>query len=299
MREIFNSHPVSVLKKEISKTNIKGYSKMKKGQIVDLMMKNKERFKHIKMAEKKAPAPAKKPTTPPPKKKKIKLNVLPKTPPKKAPPKAKKVKLNVLPKTPPKAKTPSPPKKQKLDFKVINKGVRKKLDEVYGDLNDVTDSISESDRLIKGLVRRIMMENKFNNNDEAIKFINSLSTSHLFKSARDETTPLNQPRSPPGGAKTPSPPKQVAKPVKVPKRTLAYLQDIAPGDLNQLIWERVEENIGTDAMYSKQGDKDRFFELRMAYIELRRLMAESKPPIKRPSKDTERDIWAKVWERTI
>jgi hypothetical protein len=102
MREIFNSHPVSVLKKEISKTNIKGYSKMKKGQIVDLMMKNKERFKHIKMAEKKAPAPAKKPTTPPPKKKKIKLNVLPKTPPK-----AKKVKLNVLPKTPPKAKTPS------------------------------------------------------------------------------------------------------------------------------------------------------------------------------------------------
>ena len=76
MREIFNSHPVSVLKKEISKTNIKGYSKMKKAQIVDLMMKNKERFKHIKMAEKKAPAPAKKPATPPPEKKKIKLNVV-------------------------------------------------------------------------------------------------------------------------------------------------------------------------------------------------------------------------------
>jgi hypothetical protein len=83
MREIFNSHPVSVLKKEISKTNIKGYSKMKKAQIVDLMMKNKERFKHIKMAKKPAPAqakkpatPAKKPATPPPKKKKIKLNVV-------------------------------------------------------------------------------------------------------------------------------------------------------------------------------------------------------------------------------
>jgi len=83
MREIFNSHPVSVLKKEISKTNIKGYSKMKKAQIVDLMMKNKERFKHIKMAEKKAPAPAKKAPEPKPapaKKKKIKFNVLPKTP---------------------------------------------------------------------------------------------------------------------------------------------------------------------------------------------------------------------------
>ena len=56
---------------------------MKKAQIVDLMMKNKERFKHIKMAEKKAPAPAKKPATPPkkpatppPKKKKIKFNVV-------------------------------------------------------------------------------------------------------------------------------------------------------------------------------------------------------------------------------
>jgi outer membrane biosynthesis protein TonB len=103
MREIFNSHPVSVLKKEISKTNIKGYSKMKKAQIVDLMMKNKERFKHIKMAEKKAPAPAPAKKAPAPAKK-------PATPPKKAPPKKKKIKFNVLPKTPPKPKTPSPPK---------------------------------------------------------------------------------------------------------------------------------------------------------------------------------------------
>ncbi len=52
-REILNSHPISTLKKEISKTNIKGYSKMKKDEVVELMMKNKERFGHIKMAEKK------------------------------------------------------------------------------------------------------------------------------------------------------------------------------------------------------------------------------------------------------
>ena len=52
MKDIFNSHPVSVLKKEISKTNIKGYSKMKKAQVVDLMIKNKSRFSHIKMADK-------------------------------------------------------------------------------------------------------------------------------------------------------------------------------------------------------------------------------------------------------
>ena len=51
-REILNSHPVSTLKKEISKTNIKGYSKMKKAEIVELMMKNKERFGHIKLAGK-------------------------------------------------------------------------------------------------------------------------------------------------------------------------------------------------------------------------------------------------------
>ena len=49
-REILNSHPVATLKKEISKTNIKGYSKMKKSEIIDLMMANKSRFKHIKMA---------------------------------------------------------------------------------------------------------------------------------------------------------------------------------------------------------------------------------------------------------
>ena len=66
MRDIFESHPVSVLKKEISKSNIKGYSKMKKKEVVDLMMKNKEKFSYIKMAEKKekkskGPAKKKKP----------------------------------------------------------------------------------------------------------------------------------------------------------------------------------------------------------------------------------------------
>jgi hypothetical protein len=57
-KEILNSHPASTLKKEISKTNIKGYSKMKKGELVELMMKNKERFGHIRM---KGKGPAEKP----------------------------------------------------------------------------------------------------------------------------------------------------------------------------------------------------------------------------------------------
>tara|TARA_R110000822_G_scaffold20158_8_gene64949 strand:+ start:951 stop:1337 length:387 start_codon:yes stop_codon:yes gene_type:complete len=48
--EILHSHTIGVLKKEISKTNIKGYSKMKKGEIVALMMEHKDRFHHIQMA---------------------------------------------------------------------------------------------------------------------------------------------------------------------------------------------------------------------------------------------------------
>ena len=36
-KEILNSHPVGTLKKEIAKTNVKGYSKMKKAEIVDLI----------------------------------------------------------------------------------------------------------------------------------------------------------------------------------------------------------------------------------------------------------------------
>lgn len=61
---ILNSHPVSVLKKEVSKTNIKGYSKMKKPELIVLMMKaeNKPRFHHIKMREGKSAAAPKKKT---------------------------------------------------------------------------------------------------------------------------------------------------------------------------------------------------------------------------------------------
>jgi hypothetical protein len=42
------SHPVATLKKEISKTNVKGYSKMKKNEVVSLMLKHSDRFNHIK-----------------------------------------------------------------------------------------------------------------------------------------------------------------------------------------------------------------------------------------------------------
>ena len=61
-RKILNSHPVSVLKKEISKTNIKGYSKMKKPELMDLMTKpeHADRFAHIEMAPSRAEKKAQK-----------------------------------------------------------------------------------------------------------------------------------------------------------------------------------------------------------------------------------------------
>tara|TARA_Y100000361_G_scaffold20707_1_gene16123 strand:+ start:6928 stop:7626 length:699 start_codon:yes stop_codon:yes gene_type:complete len=58
-REILNSHPATTLKKEIAKTNIKGYSKMKKAELVEVMMKNKEKFGHIQKAGKKVLKPPK------------------------------------------------------------------------------------------------------------------------------------------------------------------------------------------------------------------------------------------------
>ena len=61
-KEILNSHAVSVLKKEISKTNVKGYSKMNKKEVVELMLKNKDRFSHIKHARKPTPSAPTPPT---------------------------------------------------------------------------------------------------------------------------------------------------------------------------------------------------------------------------------------------
>ena len=49
-KAILESHTVATLKKEIRKSNIKGYSGEKKGGIIEIMLKdeNKGRFDHIK-----------------------------------------------------------------------------------------------------------------------------------------------------------------------------------------------------------------------------------------------------------
>ena len=54
MRDILNSHSASALRKEIAKTNIKGYTKMNKSELVNVMMKHKERFSHLKHSGKSA-----------------------------------------------------------------------------------------------------------------------------------------------------------------------------------------------------------------------------------------------------
>ena len=108
-REELESHPVITLKKEISKTNIKGYSKMKKPEIVELMLKNKSRFHHIKMAEKKPKEEKPKEDKPKPKLtstsasgKVTELKL------KEAKPKKKKLVIKEKPKQKPKAKEDKP-----------------------------------------------------------------------------------------------------------------------------------------------------------------------------------------------
>ena len=78
-RQVLESHPVSHLKKEISQTNIKGYSKLKKDGIIDLMLKHKDRFHHIQMYKLPERVKKEKPKAEPkaePKKKVIKKKVV-------------------------------------------------------------------------------------------------------------------------------------------------------------------------------------------------------------------------------
>jgi hypothetical protein len=71
MRDLLNRYTLKVLKKEISKNNIKGYSKMRKKDVIDLMLKNKSKFSHLMKKEKynskteKKPKPTPKPAPKP------------------------------------------------------------------------------------------------------------------------------------------------------------------------------------------------------------------------------------------
>ena len=47
-REILRTYTVADLKKEISKSNIGNYHKLKKEELIDLMLQYRERFMHLK-----------------------------------------------------------------------------------------------------------------------------------------------------------------------------------------------------------------------------------------------------------
>jgi hypothetical protein len=55
MIDILNSYTVIELKKEISRVNIKGYSKkgVKKADVIKIMMENKNKFSHLEFKVKK------------------------------------------------------------------------------------------------------------------------------------------------------------------------------------------------------------------------------------------------------
>ena len=46
-KQLLNTHPLPSLKREIRKTNITGYSKLTKDEIIELMLKHKDRFHHM------------------------------------------------------------------------------------------------------------------------------------------------------------------------------------------------------------------------------------------------------------
>ena len=52
MKVLLHRYTLKVLKKEISKKNIKGYSKLRKKELIDLIMKNKSKFTHLMKKEK-------------------------------------------------------------------------------------------------------------------------------------------------------------------------------------------------------------------------------------------------------
>lgn len=49
LEEILKSHPVYTLRNEISKTNIYGFDKMKKSELITVMLQHPEKFSHIVM----------------------------------------------------------------------------------------------------------------------------------------------------------------------------------------------------------------------------------------------------------
>ena len=165
LKSRLESHSITTLRKEISKTNIKGYSKMKKAEVVALMLKHSDRFNHIQQREKvarKAPAPRKAPEPKkeePKKVKKIIKKPEPKEEPKEEPKKAKKIIKKPETK---KYKTQFGNNSQmdELDF------VMKRSNYVFGDKKE---KISDLKTFIEGVEEDMREGRRFKDEKQSIK----------------------------------------------------------------------------------------------------------------------------------
>jgi len=132
MRDILESYTATELKKEISKYNhkvkIAGYSKLKKADLIELMLKHKETFKHMTKKEPKARAARPKPAAKP---KPAKAEPAPKAKPA-AKPKPAKAKPAAKPKPAPKAKPAAKSKEeQKMTFQEFIKKYKLEFDKLF------------------------------------------------------------------------------------------------------------------------------------------------------------------------
>ena len=247
--EILNSHSVATLKKEISKTNVKGYSKMKKPDVVALMLKNKDRFSHIKHSGKSAPKAKAKPATPKP--------ATPKAPTPKAPTPTSR------PDPTPKAKIPIKARKPKIrsDYvkKVMNgnsklimltNGFPKKSED-YQELELEFKSNEGARKFIdvvnKAKVSQLNVLSKSGRLKDIDEILGNIDDLMPDKSPKPEVEKSPSPKTP--TPKTPTPKSKSATPTKSPTGAdLAVAQlygmghiNAIKGELNMLLEKMVKD----------------------------------------------------------
>ena len=228
-KEILLSHPVSVLKKEISKTNIKGYSKMRKLELIELMMKpeHTKRFGHIKMGASYIPGdlkPLSKAKKEPVKKdKKIGIKRTPKPAPKpeikittfKEP--KKKVGIKRTPKPAPK---PAP---VKFSLPFPPKSTSGKPTPKFNDKNRFTpfQVSTMTTQTLKANLNLFIDFSKYFSKDEILFYKELKDRGAKINKAVEEKYKLTISKNDKGEAKTPKPTPAPAK-----KRMLSPLEDI-------------------------------------------------------------------------
>lgn len=191
-KEILISHPVSVLKKEISKTNIKGYSKMRKLELIDLMMKPEHagKFSHIKKGAAYIPGDLKP---------------------------VKKDKKIVIKRTPKPAPAPAP----KIVVKTSKKPLIKR--DAVNDKNHFTpfQVSTMSTQTLKDNLNLFIDFSKYYNKDEILFYKELKDRGAKINKAVEKKYKLTISKNDKGEAKTPKPTPAPAK-----KRMLSPLEDI-------------------------------------------------------------------------